>query len=105
MIVDIPRTKGSVHENSVVEFGGRSRNVDGLHLLEATQRMALWDELGDGPLVQGARDEQYNIVDHVAVSDEIQKLRQRLGRVIAHVLKLDDQLFPELVVDHAHRQG
>ena len=41
--------------------------MDGFHLLKAAERVALWDELRDGTLVQRAGNQQHNVVDHVAV--------------------------------------
>ena len=41
--------------------------MDCLHLLKAAERVALWDELRDGTLVQCASNQQHNVVDHVAV--------------------------------------
>jgi len=79
--------------------------MDGLHLLEAAQWVALGNQLGDGSLVQRAGDQQDDVVDHVAVGDEVQEVGQRLHSVVPHVLELDDQLFAQLVVDDGHRQG
>ena len=41
--------------------------MDGFHLLKAAERVTLWNELRDGTLVQRARDQQHDVVDHVAV--------------------------------------
>lgn len=60
-------TEGRVHQDGVVEFSGCLGNVDCLHLLKAAQGVALGHQLGDGALVQGARDQQDDIIDHVAV--------------------------------------
>lgn len=62
-------TKGRVHQDGVVELGGGLGNVDRLHLLEAAQRVTLWNQLRDGALVEGARDQQDDIVNHVAVTE------------------------------------
>ena len=66
-------TQRSVDKNCAVEFCGRGCNVDGLHLLEASERMTLWHQLGDRPLVEGAGDQQDDVVDHVAVGYVVQE--------------------------------
>ncbi len=68
--VDEERGERRVDEDSVVELGRGRGDVDGLHLLEAAQRVALWDQLGDGALVQRARDQQDDVVYHVAAQDK-----------------------------------
>lgn len=73
--------------------------MDGLHLLEAAQWVALGDQLGDGTLMQGASNQQDDVVDHVAVGYEVEKGGQRLNGLVAHVLKFDDQLFTQPIVD------
>ena len=42
--------------------------MNGLHLFKAAQGMTLADQFTDGPLVQGARDQQNNVVDHVPIA-------------------------------------
>lgn len=79
--------------------------MNGLHLLKTAQRVAFGYQLRNGTLVQSARDEQNDVVDHVAVRNEVEEVRQRLHGMIAHVLELDHQLLAQLVVDHGHRQG
>lgn len=74
--------------------------MDGLHLLEAAERVALGHQLRDGALVEGARDQQDDVVDHVAVGDEVEEGGEGASRVVAHVLELGDELLPQLVVDH-----
>ena len=59
-------TEWRVDEHSVVELCGRGGDVDGLHLLEGAERVALGHQLGDGPLVQRPSDQQDYVVDHVA---------------------------------------
>lgn len=62
-------TQGCVHQDGVVKLGGGLGDVDRLHLLEAAQRVTLWHQLRDGALVEGARDQQDDIIDHIAVSE------------------------------------
>lgn len=93
-----------VHQHGVVQLGGRRGHVNGLHLLEAAQGMAFGDQLRNGTLVQRASDQQDNVVDHVAVRDEVQEVGQRLDGMVAHVLELDHQLLAQLVVDDGDGQ-
>ncbi len=60
-------TERRVDEDSVVELGGRGSDVNGLHLLEGAERVALGEELLERALVEWARDEEHDVVDHVAV--------------------------------------
>lgn len=61
------RTKGRVHQDGIVQLGRGLGDVDRLHLLEAAKRVTLWHQLRDGPLMESARDQQNDIIDHVAV--------------------------------------
>lgn len=78
--------------------------MNGLHLLKAPQWMAFGNELRDWALMEGARDQQDNIVDHVAVSDKVQEGGQRLYSVIPHVLEFNHQLLPQFIINHGHRE-
>ena len=73
------------------------KDVDRLHLLEAAKRSVLAYELQNGPLVEGAGDEQDDVVDHVAVGDVVEE-----GGLVTHVLELRHQLLAQLVVNHGH---
>lgn len=103
--VDEEGRQRRVDQHGVVQLGGGGRDVDGLHLLEAAQRVALGDELVDGALVERARDQQDDVVDHVAVRDEVQEGGQRLHGMIPQVLELNHELLAQLVVDGGHGQG
>ena len=63
------QTEGRVHQDGVVQLGGGLGDVDGLHLLEAAQRVTLGHQLGDGALVERPRDQQDDVIDHVAVAE------------------------------------
>uniref|UniRef100_A0A8W7PC19 Uncharacterized protein n=1 Tax=Anopheles coluzzii TaxID=1518534 RepID=A0A8W7PC19_ANOCL len=102
--VDEERGERRIDQHRIVQLGRCGRDVDRLHLLEAAERVALRDELRDRALVQRARDQQDDVVDHVAVRDVVQEGGQRLDRMVAHVLELDHQLLAQLVVDHGHGQ-
>lgn len=88
-----------VHQHGVVQLSWGRGNVNRFHLLEAAQGMALGDELGDGTLVEGPGNQQDDVVDHVAVGDEVEEGRQWFDSVISHVLELNDELLAQLVVD------
>lgn len=60
-------TERSVNEDSIVELSRGGSDVNCLHLLKTTQGVALRDKFGNRSLMQGAGDEQNNVVDHVAV--------------------------------------
>ena len=66
--------------------------------------MTLCDQLGDGPLVEGPRDEEDDVVDHVAVGDVVQEGGQSARGVVPHVLELGDELLAEFVVDDGDLQ-
>ena len=69
-------TKRGVDEDSAVKLSRGRCHVDGLHLFEASERVALGHQLGDGPLVQCSGDQQDDVVDHVAVGDVVQERGQ-----------------------------
>lgn len=60
-------TKGRVHQNGIVELSRSLSDVNRFHLLKAAQWVTLWHQLRDGPLVQGARNEQDDVINHIAV--------------------------------------
>lgn len=62
-------TQGRVHQDGVVKLGGGLGDVDRFHLLEASQRVTLWHQLRDGPLVEGSRDQQDDVINHIAVPE------------------------------------
>lgn len=54
--------------------------------------------------MQSSSNQQNDIIDHVAVGDEIQKSRQRFNGMISQVLEFDDQFFAQLIINDGHRQ-
>lgn len=54
--------------------------------------------------MQGTRNQKYDIVDHVAIGDEVKELWKRLHGLISHMLEFNNQLLPKLIIDHWHRQ-
>ena len=95
-------SEGSVNQDRVVKLGRGGSDVNGLHLLEAAERVALAHQLCYRPLVQRPRDQQHDVVDHVAVGDVIQEHGQLACGVVPHVLELGHQLLPQLIIDHGH---
>lgn len=63
------RTQRCIHQDGVVELSRGLCDVDRLHLLKAAQRVTLGHEFRDGSLVEGARDQKDDIIDHVAVPE------------------------------------
>lgn len=47
--------------------------MNGLHLLKASQRMALGDKFINGTLVQRSSDQKNDVVNHVTVRNEIKE--------------------------------
>lgn len=78
--------------------------MDGGHLLEASQLVAFWYQLRNGSLVQRARDQEHDVVDHVAVRDEVEEGGQGARGLVPHVLEFCHQFLPEAVIDLAHLQ-
>lgn len=78
--------------------------MNGFHLLETSQWMALGNQFGNGTLMQCAGDQQNDVVDHVAVGDEVQKGGQWFDGMVAHMLEFDYQLFAKLIIDDGYRQ-
>lgn len=67
------RTERRVHQDGVVQLCRGLGDVDCLHLLEASQWVTLRYQLRYGALVQSARDQQDDIIDHVAVPEVSQE--------------------------------
>lgn len=60
-------TKWCINQDGIVKLSRGLGNVDSLHLLKAAQRVAFRHQLRDRPLVQCARDQEDDIINHVAV--------------------------------------
>lgn len=102
--IDEERGQWCIDQHGVVQFRWSCSDVNGLHLLETSQGVAFGDQLGDGSLVERPGDQQDDVVNHVAVSDEVEEGRERLDGVISHVLELNHKLFAQLIVDDRHSQ-
>lgn len=89
--VDEERRQWRIDQNGIIQFGWIGRHMNGLHLLETAQWMAFWDQFRDWALMQCARNQQNNVVNHVAVCDKVQECGQWLDGMIAQVLEFDDQ--------------
>lgn len=102
--IDEERCQWCVHQNGIVQLSWVGGYMNGLHLLETAQRMAFRNQLGDGALMQCARDQQNDVIDHVTVRDEVQEGGQRLDGMVSQMLELNYQFFAKLIVDDGHRQ-
>lgn len=71
--MEVP-TQRRVHQDGVVKLSGGLGDVDRLHLLEAAQRVTLRHQFRDGPLVEGAGDQQDDVIDHIAVPGDTQQV-------------------------------
>ena len=63
-------TKWSIDKDSVIQLSGCGCDVDLFHLFKAAERVALISELSDLTLVEGARDEKDDVVNHVAIPEK-----------------------------------
>ena len=52
--------------------------------------------------MESTSDKKHNVVNHVAVGDEVQEHGELASALIPHVLKLRDELLPQLVLDDGH---
>lgn len=93
-----------VDQNGIVQFSRIGRNVNGLHLLETAQWMTFRDQFGNRALMQSTRNQQNDIVNHVAVRDEVQESRQWLDGMVAQMLEFNHQFFAKFIVNDGHRQ-
>ena len=93
-----------IDQNGIVQFSWISSHVNGFHLLETTQWMTFWDQFRNWTLMQSSGDQQNDVVDHVAVSDEVQECRQWLDGMVAQVLEFNDQFLTQFVVDDRNGQ-
>jgi len=81
-------TQGSVDQDTVEELLSVGGQAEGGHGLEQAEGVALVNELVGVTLVEGAGDEQNDIVNHVAVGDVVQEGGQGLDGVSPEVLEL-----------------
>jgi len=66
--------------------------------------MTLWYQFRYGALVKRSGDQQYDVVNHVTVRDVIEERAEGFHGMVAHVLKFNDELLAQLVIDDGHRQ-
>lgn len=62
-------TQWCVHKDGIVQFSRGLGYVDSLHLFKAAQWVTLGHQLRDCPLVQSARNEQDDVINHIAVPE------------------------------------
>lgn len=67
MSVELSRdlTQWSVDQNGIIQLSRCRGDVNGLHLLKRSKRMALGDKLIDWTLMKSASNQQNDVVDHV----------------------------------------
>lgn len=102
--IDKEWSQWSVYQHGIVQFSWCGSNMYSFHLFKATQWMTLGNQFRNGSLVQSTSDQQNNIVNHIAIGDEVQETGQRLHSMIAHMLELNDQLFAQLVINNRNGQ-
>jgi hypothetical protein len=66
--------------------------------------MTFWYQFRYRPLVKCSSDQQYDVVNHVTVSDVIEERAEGFHGMVAHVLKFNNKLLAQLVIDDGHRQ-
>lgn len=91
--MEVP-TQRRVHQDGVVKLSGGLGDVDRLHLLEAAQRVTLRHQFRDGPLVEGAGDQQDDVIDHIAVPGDT----QQVGRACHDICPLTILLILLLII-------
>ena len=55
--------------------------------------------------MKSSSDEQHDVVDHVAVSNEVKEHSELSSALVPHVLKLSDEFLPQLVLYHGHLEA
>jgi len=81
-------TQGGVNQDTVEELLRVGGQTKGGHGLEQAEGVALVNELVGITLVEGAGNEQNDVIDHVAVGDVVQEGGQGLDSVGPEVLEL-----------------
>jgi len=66
--------------------------------------MTLWYQFRYGALVKCPGNQQYDVVNHVTVCDVIEERAEGFHGMVAHVLKFNNELLAQLVIDNGHRQ-
>ena len=55
--------------------------------------------------MKSSSDEKHDVVDHVAVSNEVKEHSELSSALVPHVLKLSDEFLPQLVLYHGHLEA
>jgi len=66
--------------------------------------MTFWYQFSYGALVKCSGDQQYDVVNHVTVRDVIKECAEGFHGMVAHVLKFNNKLLAQLVIDDRHCQ-
>ena len=91
--------EGGIDEDGLVELADVVAGGEGPDGLEHAERVAPLEELAEVALVEGARDDEDDVVDHVPVGDVVEEGRERLDGVELHVLELVHHLLDALLLD------
>lgn len=93
------RAEGGVDKDRLVDLADVVAGREGTDGLKHAEGVAALQQLAQVALVEGACDDQDDVVDHVPVGDVIQERRERLHGVELHVLELVDHLVDALLLD------
>jgi len=86
------RSERGIHKHAIVQIADILGSCKSCHGLENTERMTLVHELRNVSLMQSASDKKYDIIDHILVSNVVQKSGQGLGSLCPQVIELSHQL-------------
>jgi len=66
--------------------------------------MTLWYQFRYRALVKCSGDQQYDVINHVTVCDVVEECAEWFYGMVAHVLKFNNELLTQLVIDDRHCQ-
>jgi len=81
-----------LNQNRIVQLLDVRGNAENRECLEPAQRVASLQELSCVALVQGPRDKQRDVIDHVAVGEELEESGRRTGGLGEQVTKFSYEL-------------
>lgn len=93
-----------VDQDRLVQGVQVRRDGQGGQRVEPPERVALLQDLALVPVVDRARDDQEDVVDHVAVRDVLHELGQRVRGLRLDVVEVLDELLVQLLLDHRRRE-
>lgn len=89
--LEVRRERG-FDQDGVIKLFYVGCNAQHWHCLEPAERVASLQQFAGVSLMQGASDEQRNVVDHVSVGEVLHELGQRAGGVGLNIAKLRHKL-------------